>query len=274
MSRLTFSEFVRESKDTVYFTFGRMNPPTLGHEKLLDKMSEAAGPFPYRVYLSRSNDTKKNPLLFEDKLKFARKAFPKHGRNICNDKSVRNILEAASALHDDGYKKIVCMVGADRVQEFSERLKLYNGKEGRHGYYMFESIKVRSAGKRSSAGNSVEAASATTLREAAETSDFVTFSQGLPKTLTNEDAKRLFNKIRIGMNLAEEKSFRSHIKLGKTSPIREKYIAGELFEIGDEVVIKETQEVAHLAVLGANYVIVETSDGKRVRKWLDDVEKL
>lgn len=274
MGRLSFSEFLKEEKKTVFFTFGRMNPPTLGHEKLLDRIAEMAGRSPYRVYLSQTQDSKRNPLLHEDKVKIARKIFPRHGRSICANEEVRNILEAAVALYDDGFQNIVMVCGDDRQAEFTERLNLYNGKKGRHGFYIFETIKVVSAGDRDPDSKGAEGASATKLREAVRNSDFVTFSQGLPKSVSTPDAKQLFNKVRTGLGLKEETSFKTHVKVGKASPIREKYIRGELFEVGDEVVIKETQEVSHLVVLGANYVIVETADGKRLRKWLDDVEKL
>lgn len=274
MSRLSFSQFLRENEDTVYFTFGRMNPPTAGHEKLLNNLREKAGRKPYRIYLSQSNDQKKNPLIYEDKVKIVRKMFPQHGRSVKYDTSVKNILEAASALYDDGFKNIVMVCGSDRLVEFKERLNLYNGKEGRHGFYVFESIKVISGGHRDPDAKDVEGISASTLREAAQNSDFVKFAQGLPKSTSNEDSKSLYNKVRIGFGLNEEKSFRNHIKVGKTTPIREKYINGELFEVGDDVVIKENQELAKVVILGSNYVIVETNDGKRKRKWLNDVEKL
>ena len=274
MTRLSFSEFVRESKDTVYFSFGRMNPPTIGHEKLLDKMSEMSGQYPYRMYLSHSHDNKKNPLLYEEKLKFARSFFPKHARAICENYDVRNFLEAASNLYNDGYKNIVAVVGDDRLSEFKERLTIYNGKEGRHGYYMFESIKVVSAGHRDDSAKGVEAISASMIREAVEKSDFMTFSQGLPKNVSDDRAKSLYNAVRVGLGLKEETTFRTHVQLDALSETREKYVKGELFSVGDDVVITATEEVAKLTVLGANYVIVETADGKRIRKWLNDVEKL
>jgi hypothetical protein len=233
-----------------------------------------AGKNPYRIYLSHTQDSKKNPLLYEDKIKTARKFFPKHGRAICKNENVRNILEAASALYDDNYRNVVMVCGEDRLVEFSERLNLYNGKEGKHGYYNFESIKVVSIGDRDPDASGVEGISSSKLRESAINSDFVSFSQGLPKSVTNEDSKELYNKVRSGLGLNEEKTFKKHLSLGKKSDIREKYVHGELFDVEDEVVIKESQEVATVMVLGANYVIVETADGKRLRKWLDDVEKL
>lgn len=273
MTRLSFKQYLRESQDTVYFTFARMNPPTIGHERLLDIIAERAGKFPYRIYLSQSHDNKKNPLLYEEKVKIARKAFPRHGRAIRHDPSVRNILEAAVALYEDGYKNIVMVGGQDRIADF-ERIKLYNNKQTRYGFYAFESIKIISAGDRDSKSSGIEGVTATALREAAANSDFTTFSQGVPKAMTNEDTRTLYNKVRKGLGLNEDHAFRSKVDFAPKSETREKYIRGELFEQGDQVVIKQTEEVATVSVLGANYVIVEMADGKRKRKWLDDVEKL
>ena len=89
---------------------------------------------------------------------------------------------------------------------------------------------------------------------------------------SNKDARKLFNDVRKGMGLKEETSFKRHIELPVVSETREQFIKGELFELGDSVVIKESEEIGIVSVLGANYVIVEMSDGKKMRKWLDAVE--
>ena len=83
----SFRQYLVEEERVLYFSFGRMNPPTIGHEKLLDKLSASAGKNPYRLYLSQSQDAKKNPLDYKTKVKFARKMFPKHARNILNPSS-------------------------------------------------------------------------------------------------------------------------------------------------------------------------------------------
>ena len=269
-----FRDFLKEQKTTCYFTFGRMNPPTRGHEKLLDSLAEKADKNPYKIFLSKSHDSKKNPLLYEDKLRYSRKFFPRHARSIVNEAAAKDIITCAVTLYESGYKSIVCVVGDDRLDEFKERLDRYNDVNGPHGYYIFESIEVVSAGHRDPDGNNIEGVSSTKLRESAFNSNFVEFSRGLPKSASDSEAKEMFNKVRSNMGLNEKRSFKNHLKLKPVSEAREKYIRGDLYEINDEIVIKESHEVAHIKVLGSNYVIVETSSGKRLRKWLEDVEKI
>jgi nicotinamide mononucleotide adenylyltransferase len=96
----SFSQFLVEEEKAVYFTFGRMNPPTIGHGKLLDKLASKAGKNPYRVYLSQSSDAKKNPLAYADKVKFVRKMFPKHARSVMLNKGVKTAIDAAVALYN------------------------------------------------------------------------------------------------------------------------------------------------------------------------------
>lgn len=274
MKLLSFKQFVINERKEVFFTFGRMNPPTIGHEKLLDTLAEFAGKHPYRIYLSHSHDSKKNPLLFEEKVKISRKVFPKHGRAIRADENVRDVLNAASRLYEEGFRKVTLVIGEDRVDDLGSLLKKYNSVSGKHGYYAFESINVKSAGRRDPDADTVEGISSSKLREAAKVGDFTTFAQGLPKHVSNSDAKKLYNDVRLGMGLREDKSPRNHIKIAPVSDIREKYIQGKLFKAGDSVRIKGLNEVATVVHLGSNYVMVETKDGKRKRKWLDDVEKL
>jgi len=134
-----FSQYLIEEEREVYFTFGRMNPPTIGHEKLLDTLSRKSGKNPYRVFLSQSQDSKKNPLNYAEKIKFARKMFPKHARSIMMDKKVKTVFNAIQKLYDEGYKNVVMVVGDDRVREFDILLNKYNGKKGPHGVYSFSS---------------------------------------------------------------------------------------------------------------------------------------
>jgi nicotinamide mononucleotide adenylyltransferase len=118
----SFKQFLVEEEKTVYFTFGRMNPPTIGHGKLLDALSKKASKNPYRVFLSQSADPKKNPLSYQDKIKAVRKMFPRHARSIMLNKNVRNAMEAASVMYNEGFKNLVMVVGSDRMNEFSALL--------------------------------------------------------------------------------------------------------------------------------------------------------
>ena len=270
----SFSQYLVEEERVVYFTFGRMNPPTIGHGKLLDKLASMAGRNPYKVYVSQSQDPKKNPLSYADKIKAVRKMFPKHGRSVMINKSVKSAMDIMPLLYNQGFRKVVMVVGSDRVNEFSALLNKYNGKEGRHGFYNFSDIKVESAGARDPDAEGVEGMSASKMRTFASDNDFASFSQGLPKTVSTKDARKMFNDVRKGMGLKEEKTFKNHIQLSPISETRESFVNGQLFDLGEQVIIKESDEVAIITVLGSNYVIVETADGKRSRKWLDAVEKI
>lgn len=269
----SFKSYLVEEEKTVYFTFGRMNPPTIGHEKLLDKLSQSAGKNPYKVYLSQSQDSEKNPLAYKDKVKIARKMFPRHARQIMLDPSVRNVFDIAKKLYDEGYKNVAMVVGSDRIREFDVLLKKYNGKKAKHGFYNFQKITVISAGERDPDADGAEGMSASKMRSAASSDDFAQFSQGLPKAVKNADAKKIYNSVRSGMGLSEQKTFKNHVQLEPISEIRESYMDGKLFDVGDEVVIKGQGIVAEIKHLGANYVIVE-SKGEVYRKWLTDVEKV
>lgn len=268
-----FSQFLVEEEKTAFFTMGRFNPPTMGHGMLLDKVSKAAGKNPYKIFVSQSNDTKKNPLGYKDKIKFVRKMFPKHARSVMMDTSVKTPIDAAVKLYNEGYKSVVMMADADRTREYEILLNRYNGKEARHGFYNFKSMKFVSVGGRDPNAKGVEGVSATKQRNAAKENDFTTFAQGLPKNVSNKDAKELFNAVRKGMGLKEQNEFKRHVQLNSVSETREAFVSGSLFTEGEEVVIKKTDMVGRISVLGSNYVIVETSEGK-TRQWLEAVEKI
>jgi len=270
----SFSQYLVEEDRVVYFAFGRMNPPTVGHGKLMDKLASVAGRNPYKLFLSQSNDKKDNPVQYQDKVKHVRKMFPKHARSVMINKKVKTPFDALSALYDEGFRKVVMVAGSDRIQEYDIRLNKYNGKKGAHGFYNFNNgIKIVSAGQRDPDAKGAEGASGTKQRGFASDNDFTKFSQGLPKTMSTADAKRLFNDVRKGMGLREASEFKRHIALDSVSETREKFVQGELFQLGESVIIKKTDEVGTITVLGSNYVIVETAD-RKTRQWLDAVEKI
>ena len=270
----SFSQYLTEEQNTVYFTWGRMNPPTTGHGKLLDTLATKAGKSPYRVYLSQSQDKNKNPLSYADKIKHARKMFPKHARAIISDKKVRQVFDILTTMYDEGFRSVAMVVGEDRVQEFDLLLNKYNGQKGRHGIYNFKKITVLSAGQRDPDADGAEGASATKQRGTAKDNDFRTFSVGLPKGVSDSDAKKLFNDVRKGMGLKEETSFKNHIELEKVSETREQFVAGEIFNVDEVVLVKKTNEQAVITMRGSNYVIVEHTDLTRRRMWLDAIEQI
>ena len=188
--------------DTAVFTFGRFNPPTVGHEKLITAVQSVArqkgGDF--FVYPSHSQDPKKNPLSQPQKIKYMKKMFPKYKRNIVASTG-KTALAIASELYSKGYTNLVMVVGSDRVQEFQRILDRYNGEDKAHGFYDYDKIEVVSAGERDPDAEGVEGMSASKMRAAAVAGDFKSFRMGTPKTLSDADTKKMFNDIRKGMQL-------------------------------------------------------------------------
>tara|TARA_R100000231_G_C5323235_1_gene164042 strand:- start:368 stop:1564 length:1197 start_codon:yes stop_codon:yes gene_type:complete len=267
----SFKSFLIEEDKTIFFTFGRMNPPTSGHEKLMNELSKKSGRNPYRVFLSQSSDNKKNPLDYNYKVKTVRKFFPKHARSVMLDKKVKNVFDAVTKLYDEGYKNINMVVGSDRTNEFKKLLEKYNGVKGRHGLYKFNKINVISAGDRDPDADDVSGMSASKMRKLASDGDFTQFSQGLPRSVSNNEAKKVYNEVRKGMGLKEQKHFQNKLIFEPVSEKREDYVKGHLFDIGDRVTFMGSDELASVTGLGSNYVIVE-QNGRSYRKWIDDVE--
>ena len=269
----SFKHYLIEEEKTAFFTFGRMNPPTTGHEKLMNELSKKSGKNPYRVYLSQSTDKKKNPLDFKYKVKTVRKFFPKHARSVMLDKKVKNVFDAVTEMYNDGFKNITMVVGSDRINEFNTLLKKYNGVKGRHGLYNFNKINVISAGDRDPDADDISGMSASKMRSLANEGNFTQFSQGLPRNVSNADAKKVYNEVRKGMGLKEQIDYFNKLHFEPVSEKREAYVKGNLFNIGDHVTVMGSDELASVTSLGTNYVIVE-SGGKLYRKWLSDIELL
>jgi len=200
----TYKSFMTEEKgDTAIFTFGRFNPPTVGHEKLVVAVANVARREggDYFVYPSHSQDSKKNPLDQTTKIRYMKKMFSKHKKNIIISTG-NNALDIASELHDKEYTNLVMVVGSDRVKDFQSLLDRYNGDENKaHGFYDFNSIKVVSAGERDPDAEGVSGMSASKMREAAVEGDYKTFRKGTPSSLSDKDTKLMFNDIRKGMRL-------------------------------------------------------------------------
>ena len=171
------------------FAFGRMNPPTVGHEKLAQKVSDEARKrkaMPH-IYLSHSQDKKKNPLSYRDKIKYATRAFGK----MVTKSSSKTIINVMQELQKMGHTEIVLIAGSDRVTEFQKFLEKYNGKD-----YTFDKIEVVSAGERDPDAEGVEGMSGTKLRGLAQSGDLDTFKTGLASKLNDNDKKNIYDIIR------------------------------------------------------------------------------
>jgi hypothetical protein len=199
-------------------TFGRMNPPTVGHEKLVNKIistaiSEKGTPL---VYLSKTQDAKKNPLTYEQKLKYAQTFF---GKRLVVKSNAKTIIQVAQELQKAGFKDLVLVVGSDRIREFETLLNRYNGKD-----YTFNSIKVVSAGERDPDSDDVSGMSASKIRAAAAEGNLDLFKKGIP-TRNDRLILDLFNDVRKGLGISESLNFAvlqflgERVKDGKVDPL-------------------------------------------------------
>jgi predicted kinase len=188
----------------VVMAFGRMNPPTIGHEKLVNKVKEIAHDLhaPHHIILSHSSDAKKNPLSIQDKVKHAKRFFP--NTNIeASSKEHPTFLQHAARLHQAGHDHLVMVGGSDRVEEFHKKLQQYNGT-GPGKLYNFKKIEVKSAGHRDPDAEGAEGMSASKMREHAKNNDFNSFKQGVPSHVPERHAKELFRDVRGGMGINEQ----------------------------------------------------------------------
>ena len=252
----TFKTHLEETKKEITFTFGRFAPPTVGHAKLLDKVKKISNG-DYRIYASKTNDNKRNPLEYKDKIKYMKKMFPKHAKSIVTDNKIKHALDVLVKLYDEGYTDVTFVVGSDRVKSF-EFLKKYNGVDTKGAFYKFDSITIESAGERDpDSDDAVEAMSASKLRAAASNGDFAEFAKGMPK---GYDGQQLFNDIRKGMKLDPIKEFYKHIQLPTKSKLREQFVKGEIFNVGDKVEVIATGEIDVVKERGPNFILGESGE--------------
>jgi hypothetical protein len=253
--------------------FGRFNPPTVGHEKLLDATKKQAGGGAYKIYPSRSEDPKKNPLSADEKISYMRKMYPTHGERIINDEDMRSIFDVLTRAYEDGYTGINIMVGADRKAEFEKLANNYNGE-----LYDFDEINVVSAGERDPDAEGVEGMSASKLRKAAADGDFKTFRSGVPKALDDEDAKKLFNTLRSKMGIKGKVTAES-INLWEIAPkldwkgLRENYVNELIFRVGDIVENLNTGLIGKIIRRGTNHLICVTEDNMMFKSWIRDLRE-
>ena len=172
----------KEDRGPLTLAFGRFNPPHMGHEKLIKTAKTAAGKGALRIYPSRSQDAKKNPLDAENKAELMKQMFPDHAGSIVNDPNARTIFDVLKQAHDDGYSSVKIVAGGKRVQEFDKLAKDYNGK-----LYDFSNIETVSAGERDEKKGGVEALSASKQRKAAAENNYDEFVKGLPKKFASDE---------------------------------------------------------------------------------------
>ena len=261
-----FKDIVEARGDTAVFTFGRFNPPTTGHEKLIDALakqqSKNAGSMMY-VYPSHSQNAKKDPLPHTLKIAYMRKMFPKYKSNVIVSKS-RTALEAAVELHKKGHRSIVMVVGSDRVTEFNTLLNKYNGVDSKHGFYGFDDIKVVSAGERDPDSEGVSGMSASKMRAAAADGNFDLFKTGVPSTF--KDSLKLYNDVRKNLGIREERDMG---EMTDFETLRDLYLTGKLWNVGD--IVEAHGHEGKVINKGTNYLTFVSEDGKVHKTWLHDI---
>ena len=259
-------------RKSIAFTFGRFNPPTSGHEKLIKKVASVRADT-FKIFLSRSNDPKKNPLSPRTKLTHMKFMFPKYSRNI-EINNTNMILDIASNLHRQGYTEIFMVVGSDRVREFETILNKYNDVRSRHGYYNFDNINVLSAGERDPDAEGVSGMSASKMRDAASKDDYNTFKKGVPTGYRNADD--LFKDVRKGMRLVASMEYDTNFRPIKTlqefeqNQIRDLYIREMIFNIGDKIKYIKEDIDGKVIRKGTNYIVLEDNNNNLHKAWIWD----
>ena len=255
--------------DTITVAFGRFNPPTVGHEKLLKAARKAATGGDLKIYPSRTQDPKKNPLDPDMKISFMKKMFPDFEENIINDDEMRSIFNVLIVASEAGYSKVNIVVGSDRQAEFENLAQKYNGD-----LYNFDLIRVISAGVRDADAEGVEGMSASKMRKAVIEDDFESFRRGTPKTLDDGDTQALFDAVRQGMGSKKKKKV---TELWQIAPkfdaetLRENYVNGNIFRIGDIIENLNTGLVGKIIRRGTNYLICLTKEEYMFKSWIKDV---
>ena len=249
--------------------FGRFNPPTIGHEKLLQAAEKAAQGGDFKIYPSRTQDAKKNPLDPDMKVSYMRKMFPKYEEQIVNDSEMISIFNVLTTAYEEGYKNVNIIVGADRQAEFENLANKYN-----KDLYDFKQIRVISAGVRDADAEGVEGMSASKMRKAVMDDDFEAFKKGTPKGINDGETRTLFDAVRAGMGVKKKKEVK---ELWQIAPrydqkgLRENYIKKKVFRMGDIVESLSTGLIGKIIRRGTNYLISVSESNVMFKSWIHDV---
>jgi len=259
---------VEKTKGTLTVAFGRFNPPTTGHEKLLNQVAKSSDEDDYIIVPSRSQDAKKNPLDADSKVGVMRQMFPKHSEKIVNDPANRTIFDVLKKAHNDGYSGVRVVGGADRQKEFDKLVNTYNGK-----LYKFDKVEVVSAGDRDPDADDVTGMSASKQRKAAAEGDLKSFMKGIPSTMEKKAAEDLYKNIRKAMNIKEGWNLWEIAPKFDWEGLRENYIGEKVYQIGQLVENLNTGLVGRIIRRGANHLICVTENNFMFKSWIKDVSE-
>ena len=256
----------KEDLGPLTVTFGRFNPPTIGHKKLLDAAKKAAGKGSLKVYPSRTQDKKKNPFDADEKVDMMKQMFPDHSESIVNDPNARTIFDVLKQAHQDGYSSVKIVVGGDRVKEFGKLSGDYNGQ-----LYDFSGMETVSAGERDPDAEGVEGMSASKMRKAAAEDDFKSFRQGIPDNIDDKSAKLMMNNLRKKMSVKEGWSLWEIAPKFDWKNLRENYVSGKVFKKNQLIENLNHGLIGNVIRRGTNYVIAVTEDNIMFKSWLKDI---
>jgi nicotinic acid mononucleotide adenylyltransferase/predicted nucleotidyltransferase len=256
-------EALDKSKKLI-FAFGRFNPPTTGHAKLMREVIIQArkNNANHIVYASASQDKRSNPLDVRTKVQFMKKMFPQNKIQAAGG-TQRTFMEILK-FYNRMYGEIVMIAGSDRINEFQKLADKYNGKD-----YNYKSIKVVSSGERDPDAEGVTGMSASKMREMAKNDDYRSFKKGVVG-LNDSDTRKLFNAVRKGMDIRE--SYVGKFTDFVNNDIREEYHQERIFNVGD-MVEHMNGDKGMVVRRGSNYVSYET-DGLIKKAWLYDLQPL
>ena len=252
----------KEEESTAVMSFGRFNPPTIGHEKLIRKTEEVAQQHSGTAHIvaSHSEGTAKNPVPQQAKIGYLHNIVKPSTELSGSSKEEPTILHAAARLHKQGHKHLVVVAGSDRVNDYQELLNQYNdGKKYPHGSYKFKSIKVLSAGQRDPDAEGAAGMSGTKIREYARAGNTAKFRAALPDALKSH-AGEIMGHIKAAP-LKEE-----------IDPIREAYVNNQIYKIDDMVEAKNGDK-GPIVFRGSTYVTIQLAEGKTVKHWIKDIKE-
>lgn len=252
----------------VVVVFGRFNPPTIGHQKLLDRAAKEAEKRGYelRIYPSRSHDAKKNPLTPQMKISYMRQIFPDYSDSIVDDKGAKTIFNVLTGANEEGHNNMIIMVGQDRLGEFQGLSHKYNGE-----LYNYDQLEVVSAGDRDPDSDDVTGMSASKLRLAAAEGNFKKFAKGVPDTLGNMKKMELYNVLRRSMGISEQTEIWEVAPKLDEEALRDAYLVDNIYPVGSIVENLNTGLKGEIIRRGTNYVICVTEDGIMFKSWLKDL---
>jgi len=203
----------------VTFCFGRMNPPTIGHKQLLDTVAGVGGD--YKIFVSQTQDKKKNPLDYSTKIEFMKLMFPEYAGNIVEDAGLNTVVKVATYLYEQGYRHATFVAGSDRLEDMSKLLKDYNGVEGKaHGFYKFETLDFQSSGEREDGAEGVAGISASGARLAAANGDLEAFGEA---TGAGQYTEQLYAAVRKGLGIKEDIEESGFLSFLKSEPPKKKF---------------------------------------------------